>query len=236
MYSLRKQPAVARLDTCGPCFLSLQERLPCGVPRQDSLEGQTQREHPRLVDPHGVKGYLQTSSAYGLEARYAQREEQLHRLPFAARNPLKSKKLVILFEQFIKVNGQLVVKRTNLSNPKPGNTTGGSGRGARQNGRAGLRKIGCQQKYSPGKQKVHRTFQRMEDTSLQRSREARISETLLKPTQETNRRLTTISSAVYHRMRSVCCSWLPTSGTKTFRLCTPFFPDMPCMKRVYKDK
>ena len=41
----------------------------------------------------------------------------------------------------------------NLSNPKPGHTTGGSGRGARQSGQVGSGKIGCQQNYSPRKKK-----------------------------------------------------------------------------------
>ena len=40
-----------------------------------------------------------------------------------------------------------------LSNPKPGHTTGGSGRGARRSGRAGSGRIGCQQNYSPRKQR-----------------------------------------------------------------------------------
>ena len=41
----------------------------------------------------------------------------------------------------------------NLSNPKPGHTTGGSGRGARRSGQAGSGKIGCQRNHSPRKQK-----------------------------------------------------------------------------------
>ena len=40
----------------------------------------------------------------------------------------------------------------NLSNSKPGHTTGRSGPSARRSGRAGLGKIGCQQNYSPRKQ------------------------------------------------------------------------------------
>ena len=43
--------------------------------------------------------------------------------------------------------------RTYLSNPKPGHTTGGSGRGARRNGRAGSGGIGCQQTCSARKHK-----------------------------------------------------------------------------------
>ena len=40
-----------------------------------------------------------------------------------------------------------------LSNPKPGHTTGGSGWSARRSGRAGSGKIRCQHNYSPRKQK-----------------------------------------------------------------------------------
>ena len=54
-----------------------------------------------------------------------------------------------------------------LSNPKPGHTTGGSGRGAQRSGQAGSGKIGCQQNYSPRKKKVYRILQGIEETSLQ---------------------------------------------------------------------
>ena len=40
-----------------------------------------------------------------------------------------------------------------MSNPKPGHTTGGSGRGARRSGQAGSGKIGCQRNNTPRKQK-----------------------------------------------------------------------------------
>ena len=40
-----------------------------------------------------------------------------------------------------------------MSNPKSGHTMGRSGRSARRSGRAGSGKIGCQQNYSPRKQK-----------------------------------------------------------------------------------
>ena len=41
--------------------------------------------------------------------------------------------------------------------------------------------------------------------------------------------------------RSALCSWLLTSGPTLFCICKPFlfkacFPDMPCVKRVYRDK
>ena len=39
-----------------------------------------------------------------------------------------------------------------LSSPKPGHTTGGSGRGARRGGGAGSGRTGCQQNYSPRRQ------------------------------------------------------------------------------------
>ena len=41
----------------------------------------------------------------------------------------------------------------NLSNPKPGHTTGGSGRGARRSGQAKLGRIECQQNYFRRKRK-----------------------------------------------------------------------------------
>ena len=51
---------------------------------------------------------------------------------------------------------------------------------------------------------------------------------------EQNHRLTTGLSAVYPRFitgtKSALCFWLLTSGP------TPFFPYMPCMKKVYRDK
>ena len=66
-----------------------------------------------------------------------------------------------LWENYCRCRGALIWRAlqlrsssvNNLSNPKPGHTTGGSGRSARQSRRAGSGKIGCQQNYSPKKQK-----------------------------------------------------------------------------------
>ena len=87
----------------------------------------------------------------------------------------------------------------NLSNPKPGHTTGGSGRSARRSGRAGSGKIGCQQNYSPRKQKSIVPSKPSKKRRFNVSPEARTSEILCKPTEEQNQRLTTGLSAVYHR-------------------------------------
>ena len=57
---------------------------------------------------------------------------------------------------FITNNGNLAHFNTcriqNLSNPKPGHTTGASGRSARRGGGAGSGRTGCQQNCSPRKQ------------------------------------------------------------------------------------
>ena len=86
-----------------------------------------------------------------------------------------------------------------LSNPKPGHITGGSGRSARRSGRAGSGKIGCQQNYSPRKQKSIVLSKASKGRRFNVSREARTGEILCKPTEEQNQRLTTGLSAVYHR-------------------------------------
>ena len=86
-----------------------------------------------------------------------------------------------------------------LSNPKPGHTTGGSGRGARRSGRAGSRKIGCQQNYSPGKQRSILLSKESKTRRFNVSREARTSETPFKPTGEPKKLLTSGLSAVYQR-------------------------------------
>ena len=120
------------------------------------------------------------------------------------------------------------MSRTNidLSNPKPGHTTGGSGRGARRSGRAGSGKIGCQQNYSPRKQKSTVPSKASKKRRFNVSPEARTSEILCKPTEEQNDRLTSGLSPVYHRFisgtRSALCSWLLTSGPTPFCLCKPF--------------
>ena len=113
-----------------------------------------------------------------------------------------------------------------LSNPKPGHTTGGSDRSARRSGRAGSAKIGCQQNYSPRKQKPTVRSKASKKRRFNVSPEARTSEILCKPTEEQNQRLTRGLSPAYHRFisgtRSALCSWLPTSGTAPFCLCKPF--------------
>ena len=80
--------------------------------------------------------------------------------------------------------------QSNLSNPKPGHTTGGSGRGARRSGQAGSGKIGCQRNYSPRKQKSTVLSQKTKKCRFNVSPEARTSEILCKPTGEQNHRLT----------------------------------------------
>ena len=113
----------------------------------------------------------------------------------------------------------------NLSNPKPGHITGGSGRSARRSGRAGSGKIGCQQNSSPRKQKSSVLSKASKKRRFNVSPEARTSEILCKPTEEQNQRLTRGLSPVHQRFiggtRSALCSWLPTSGT-TPCLCKPF--------------
>ena len=92
-----------------------------------------------------------------------------------------------------------VSRAVNVSNPKPGHTTGGSGRTARRSGWAGSGKIGCQQNYSPRKQKTTGPSKASKKRRFNISPEARTSEFRCKPTEEQNQRLTTGSSAVYHR-------------------------------------
>ena len=114
----------------------------------------------------------------------------------------------------------------NLSNPKPGHTTGGSGRSARRSDRAGSGKIGCQQNYSPRKQKSTVPSKASKKRHFNVSPEARTGEILCKPTEEQNQRLTSGLSAVYQQFisgtRSALFSWLPNSGTTPFCLCKPF--------------
>ena len=102
-------------------------------------------------------------------------------------------------------------------------------------GEAGSRKIGCQQNYSPGKQRSIVLFKASKTRRFNVSREARTSEILCKPTEEPNQRLTSGLSAVHQRFssraRSALCSWLPTSGT------TPFFvPVNPLHARHVREK
>ena len=88
---------------------------------------------------------------------------------------------------------------SNLSNPKPGHTTSGSGRGARRSRRAGSGKIGCQQNYSPRKQRSTVPSKASKKRRFNVSPEARTNEILCKPNTATkpavNMRLITGLSA-----------------------------------------
>ena len=112
--------------------------------------------------------------------------------------------------------------KNNLSNPKPGHTTGESGRSARRSGRARSGKIECQQNYSPREQRSI-VPSRAPKKRFNVFPEARTSEFSCKPTEEQNQWLTRGLSPVYQRFinrtRSALWSWLPTSGTTPFRLC-----------------
>ena len=76
-----------------------------------------------------------------------------------------------------------------LSNPKPGHTTGESGRDARRSGQAGWGKIGCQQNDSPRKQKSTVLSKKSKKSRFNVSPEARTSEIRCKPMEEQNQRL-----------------------------------------------
>ena len=82
-----------------------------------------------------------------------------------------------------------------LSNLKPGHITGGSGRGARRSGRARSSKIGCQQNYSPRKERSPVRSKASKKRRFNDSPEARTSKMLCKPTEEQNQQLTTGLSA-----------------------------------------
>ena len=77
-----------------------------------------------------------------------------------------------------------------LSSPKPGHTTGGSGRGARRGGGAGSGRTGCQQNCSPRRQASLVPPKASKTRRLNVSPEARTSEILCKPVEEQNPRLT----------------------------------------------
>ena len=81
-------------------------------------------------------------------------------------------------------------RAVNVSNPKPGHTTGGSGRTARRSGRAGSGKIGCQQNHSLRKQKSTVLSKASNKYRFNVTPEARTSEILCKPTEDRNPRLT----------------------------------------------
>ena len=101
-----------------------------------------------------------------------------------------------------------------MSSPKPGYTSGESGRGARRGGGTGSGRTERRQNSSP----------RIQASKIRRL-EARTSEILCEP-EEHNERLITGLSAVYSRFitgtRSALCFWLLTSGLNLFCLCKPF--------------
>ena len=111
----------------------------------------------------------------------------------------------------------------NLSNPKPGHTTGGSGRGARRGGGAGPGRTGRRQNSSPRRQASLVPSKASKTRLLNVSPEARTSEILCKPNGGTK---SAVDNAVYPRFitgtRSALRSWLPTSGPTPFCLCKPF--------------
>ena len=143
-----------------------------------------------------------------------------------------------------KTRGLFVVKdwfacifflKRNLSNPKPGHTTGGSGRSAWRSGRAGSGKIGCQQNYLPRKKKSTVPSKASKKRRLNVSPEARTSEILCKPTEEQNQRLTTGLAAGRGARFVPGCR--PVER-RLFVSVNPFharhvreFPDMPCIKK-----
>ena len=113
-----------------------------------------------------------------------------------------------------------------LSSPKPGHTTGGSGRGAWRSGGAGSGRTGCQQNCPPRRQASPVPPKASKTRRLNISPETRTSEIPCKPMEEQNPRLTRDSSPVYprfiNRTRSALCSWLLTSGPTPFCLCKVF--------------
>ena len=117
--------------------------------------------------------------------------------------------------------------RLNLSNPKPGHTTGGSGRGARGFGQAGSGKIGCQQNYhSPRKPKVNVLSKKRRNVASRSPQKHEQAKSYFKTTKEQNHRLTRGLSPVYplsiSGTRSAFCFCLPTSGTTPFCFLNPF--------------
>ena len=133
-----------------------------------------------------------------------------------------------------------------MSIPKPGHTTGGSGRDDRRGGRAGSGTIGCHQNCLPRKQRSLVPAKASKIRRLKVSPEARTSEILCKPSAGTkspvdNRFICGLSS-VYQRDRERSLFLAADQWTDAF-LFLPDMPcmkkavsDMPCMKRVYRDK
>ena len=114
-----------------------------------------------------------------------------------------------------------------LSNPKPGHTTGGSGRGgARRGGGAGPGRTRRRQNGSPRRQLSLVPSKASKTRVLNISPEARTSEILCKAVEEPNPRLTSGLSAVDNGFISgttaVLRSWLLTSGPTFFVSVNPF--------------
>ena len=78
-----------------------------------------------------------------------------------------------------------------LSSPKPGHTTSGSGRGARRSGGMGSGNTGCQHNFSPRRRASLVPSKSSETGRLNDPPEARTNEILCKPMEEQNPRLTT---------------------------------------------
>ena len=113
-----------------------------------------------------------------------------------------------------------------LLSPKPGHTTDVSRRSARRRGGAGSGRTVCQQNCSPREQSFLIPSKASNTHRLNVSPEARTSETLFKPMEEQNPRLTTGSTPVYQRFitgrEALFLLWLLTSGPTPICLCKPF--------------
>ena len=144
----------------------------------------------------------------------------------------------------------------NLLNPKPGHTTGGSGRGAMRCSGVGPGRAGRRQSNSPRRQASLAPSEASKKRLLKVPPEERSSEIPFKPMEEPNGRLTTgrqsIDKQSNRGTRNGLCSRLLGSGPTPFFVSVnishtkyireyilipkKLFPDMPCMKRVHKDK
>ena len=136
--------------------------------------------------------------------------------------------------------------KINFSSPKPGHTTGESERRARRGDEAGSVWTGRPQNSTPRKQAFLAPSKDSTTYCLNVSPEARTSEILYNRRREQNQRLTSGSSVVYHRDEKRSFFLAADQWTVSFFIFVFFmlgifenilnFPDMPCMKRVYKDK
>ena len=127
---------------------------------------------------------------------------------------------------YVRVWDSTILPRFYLSSPKPGLTTGGSGRRARWGSGAESGRTGCQQNCSPRRQASLVPSKASQTRRLNDSTEVRTSETLCKPMEKQNPRLTRGPSPVYPRFingtKSALSPWLLTSGPTPFCLCKPF--------------